>query len=234
MLRSSVLDTFIFKDQQIYLRAFHIDRTFEAYQQIFPHILRIDVEKIYLDLEVKLKKQVSDEQLVRLVVLESSPLKYSYEIHPKLFLAEPVVLELVTEIKCPAGRGQQNYKWLDRDLWMRLMRARQTEAADVLAQNTLGQVTETSRCNIFIYNSVKDAAFTPTLDSGCINGVYRRYALAQKSIDLPQLGKKVLVERDILADELLSHPDLYTIYLANSARGVLKACLISKNQKPKN
>ncbi len=234
MLKTKVLDTFTFRDRLIYLKNYHVDRTFEAYQLNFPYVNRTQIESIYDTLESSLRLDVNSKQLVRLLFNGDDQCSFSYEIN---FLKDhklPMSLELIDTLKNPSGRGPQNFKWVERDHWMALMSARRWSSDDILAQNVRGQITEASRFNIFIYDSKNNIVITPTLESGCINGVYRRFALNQKTIDLGDLGKKNLIEKDILATELLSNPNNYKLFLANSVRGVLSACLNLKNRPPMN
>ncbi|MBC7421456.1 MAG: aminotransferase class IV [Bdellovibrio sp.] len=229
MLRSDVLDTFVFKNKKIYLKKYHIERSFEAYQFLFSDFPLEKFQQVYDRLELELKSTVGEEQMVRLFFSEKEKGRNSYEIQNKVLLGDPVRLEIIASKMNPAGRGPQNFKWTDRDEWVALLKSKSADADDVIALNSLEQLTETSRFNLFFYNSASDLVFTPTLDSGCVNGVYRRYALSEKSIDLPTLGKKDLVEKDISVAELESAPHIYSLFVANSARGVLKACLTTKN-----
>lgn len=229
MFSPSILDTFIIVQGKIYLKSFHVQRSFEAYQLVFPHStdLLAGLEKIYNEIETRCSH--GESEMMRLSLSTKMKEQYEIEIVKKLTLPQPVRLEVITSLRQPAGRGKQNYKWSNRDRWVQLCNAKQTDADDIIAVNELGQLTETSRFNLFIFDSGLDQVITPSLDSGCINGVFRRYALSEKSIDLPKMGKKILIEKDISYSELESSQNFFKVYVANSARGVLPECLIIKN-----
>lgn len=229
MFSPSILDTFIIVQGKIYLKSFHVQRSFEAYQLVFPHSIGIlsGLEKIYTEIETRYSH--GEAEMMRLTFYTQNIEQYKIEIVKTLTLPQPIRLEIITSLRQPAGRGKQNYKWSNRERWAQLLSAQQTDADDIIAVNQFGQLTETSRFNLFIYDSKLDQVITPSLDSGCINGVFRRYALSEKSIDLPRMGKKVLVEKDISYSELESSQKFLKVYVANSARGVLPECLILKN-----
>ena len=229
MLKSDVLDNFIFIDERIYLKDFHIERSHEAYRRIFPSVTADMIVVVYDKIEKDLRFKIDEHQMVRLIFSCEQMGRTTHEIVNKVLLADPVRLEILTSLKNPAGCGAQNYKWAQRELWNQLIELKGPEADDIIAINQLDQVTETSRFNLFFYCEEVDQVFTPTLNSGCVNGVFRRFAMSHKSIDLPQLGKKALVEKDISVAELQASPHIYTIFVANSARGVLNACLTTKN-----
>ncbi len=228
-----VLDTFVFKNGLIYLKEFHLARSFEAYQLIFPQASGLfhHLSKIYDQLEKYLRPE--EEETVRLTFSAQVQGQHAYQIVKKLPLSHPVHLEMISSITHPAGQGSQSYKWANREAWATLMAARLTDADDVIAVNTLGKVVETSRFNLFFYDHKLDQVFTPPLNSGCINGVYRRYVLSEKCIDLPVVGLKPVIEKDISVAELESEPHIYTTFVANSARGVL-LCQITKSPVQKN
>lgn len=234
MLNSDVLDTLVFKNRKIWLKDFHIDRTFEAYQLSYPQVSRMQILEIYSQLENKLLDLVSENEMLRLILSQNKFLDFSYEIVPKTPLHAPLRLDVMTGILNPNGLGLQNYKWTDRNRWAELLAAKNPQADDIVAINEEHHVTETSRFNLFFYHSPTDEVFTPTLKSGCIHGVYRRYVLNKKRIDLPGLGFKKLIEKDISVADLFSFSKIGTIYVANAARGVLIACLLTKNPTQTN
>jgi para-aminobenzoate synthetase/4-amino-4-deoxychorismate lyase len=89
----------------------------------------------------------------------------------------------------------------------------------VIGINQDNCVTETSRFNLFLFKD--DRLSTPSLNSGCINGVYRRYLLDQGYYELGS-EKIPLIEKDILVSEIKN----YVVYVGNSLRGMHKAILI--------
>ena len=88
--------------------------------------------------------------------------------------------------------------------------------------NEKNELVETSRFNIFLFDKRNDIVFTPSLASGCINGVYRRFVFCQNFIQLPKLGKKKIQELCLTAEKIYD----YQLFVANSVRGVLLAELL--------
>ncbi len=222
---SNVLDSFAFRNGGIFLKPFHAQRTFEALALLQLQTKYETILDIYGRLEDQLKNSVSESELVRVVF--SSPNDYSYEIIPISLLPIPVRLQVLQSNKNPDGIGKHNYKWSDRSNWNELLKLKSPNVDDIIAVNGKHDVTETTRCNLFFYSVGEDIVFTPPLTSGCINGVYRRFAISQKWIDLPVYGIKSLVEKNISITELQALPCIYEIFVANSVRGVLEAELIA-------
>ena len=82
---------------------------------------------------------------------------------------------------------------------------------DVLFRNEKGEITEGAISNIFV--KIGKFYWTPPLDCGLLNGVYRRYLLKRKA----NFCEKVLTLRELKNAE--------EIYLTNSVRGINKVDL---------
>jgi len=88
-------------------------------------------------------------------------------------------------------------------------RAREGGFFDCIFLNEHDEVTEGAITNLFIRRNGK--YFTPPIDCGVLDGVFRRHLLRSRIIPLQE---RVLAERDVReADE---------IYLCNSVRGIIK------------
>jgi para-aminobenzoate synthetase/4-amino-4-deoxychorismate lyase len=85
-------------------------------------------------------------------------------------------------------------------------RARVKGYYDFLFINSHGEVTEGTISNIFILK--EGQLYTPPLNCGLLNGVFRQYMLENN----PKVEEKVLYEKDIIEAEKL--------YLTNSVRGM--------------
>jgi branched-chain amino acid aminotransferase len=79
---------------------------------------------------------------------------------------------------------------------------------DSLVLNAGDHICDSSRANIFLIK--KGVLFTPSLDQGCINGVYRRFLL-EAGLDLPIRECAISTEDLLQADE---------IFLTNALRGI--------------
>lgn len=206
MLNSEVLDTLLIKDGAIFLREFHIDRSFEALEFSGKEMSRANLEKIYSEVESKFKDGV-------LRIVFSEP--YHAVAIELTKLPTPVKLSAVF---VTPEKGS-NYKWSDRKRWNQYLGLKLAQADDILTVNSELEIVETSRCNVFAYDELADTALTPPLSSGCVNGVYRRYALSLREIELPGLGVKPLREQKILFAKIQN----YKLFVANSVREVLGA-----------
>jgi branched-chain amino acid aminotransferase/4-amino-4-deoxychorismate lyase len=59
------------------------------------------------------------------------------------------------------------------------------ELEELILLNNEGNIAEASASNIYIYDAAKRKIYTPSLDTGCINGVSRRYLIDNaKAFDL--------------------------------------------------
>ena len=210
----NVLDTLLIKDGRIFLRHFHEERTFEAMQFLQLAVNRPMVDDIYSEIERQHCRQ--ENKILRIVFSGSLPLTYTVEMKTREALPLPVKLSVGT-IKNEGNSTR--FKWEDRARWTELLQLKNPGADDILAVNEDDELVETSRFNIFAYDKERDVVLTPPLSSGCINGVYRRFAFSEAAIELPELGRKVPFEEKILLTEIKN----YRLFVANSVRAVLPA-----------
>jgi para-aminobenzoate synthetase/4-amino-4-deoxychorismate lyase len=110
-----------------------------------------------------------------------------------------------------------NRKMYDREY----ERCRQRGLYDLIFMNEKSQITEGVISNIFIRRN--NHYYTPPLECGLLNGVYRRYILKKKILPARE---KILFPEDIkTADEII---------MTNAVRGMVKVKLLhatSKNPK---
>jgi para-aminobenzoate synthetase/4-amino-4-deoxychorismate lyase len=104
------------------------------------------------------------------------------------------------------------HKTTHRPLYDRYSRkAREEKIAEYIFLNERGEITEGSISNIFI---VKDGMqYTPPIQSGILNGIYRRHTLSTN---------KNAVEKSITEHDL-RHAE--SVYICNSVRGMRKVTL---------
>ncbi len=217
---NAILDTFKINSSGIFLKDFHIQRTTEAFQCLGTNL---PISRIHETYNLVEKENSPEMAKIGRLIFQNPTCGYSFEIFDLDPLASVVKLQPILELKQPSGVGSQNYKWLDRNFWNQMKILKSTAADDVLTVNEKMQVVETSRFNLFFYDARKNEVLTPPLASGCIHGVYRRWALANKVISLPKLGPVPIFEKDVLFSEI----NRYQIFVANSVREVLSAELTS-------
>lgn len=220
MFKNNPLDTVRFDDEKIVLLNFHIQRTFEAFTFLNTNVSYADLEKIYQLIEKDYAKKTTSSDKLRIIFTNPPSLDYQCEVQSLQKINVPVKVNTV-EINAPLAPNC-SFKWEDQSRWTELLKKKYENCDDILLINSKYDIIETSRFNVFCYDPVRDTTFTPPLSSGCLNGVYRRFALSEKSIALPGIGSRKLIERNIKLDEL----SYYDLFVANSVRGVLKASLV--------
>lgn len=217
---SNILDTLRFDEAGFFLKEFHMHRTFEAYQLLQKDISFETVADAYDTIERQLLQNFSHPLKVRLIFDKDI---FSYKIQTDVLdeLKVPLRLQVLENALDTPSFGS-SFKWEDRSIWNSLLLTKNPVADDIIVINKNGYVRETSRFNIFVYSEKEKMVFTPTLTSGCVNGVYRRFVLEKGKIDLPGIGLKHVLEIDFTAADILK----MKIFLANSVRKILPAELI--------
>lgn len=210
-----ILDTFRITQNENPLLSFHIQRTWEAIQIHHSSVTLNEVVKIYKPFQLATSYP---DQKCRLVIDPQSVSVIKSEITTIDLLNDEIKLEIATHKNQKAGLGIQNYKTTDRAYWDDNLKFRRPGTDDVIGVNSLNQVTETSRFNLFI--KMQDLVFTPTLHSGCVNGCLRRFALKSGLIEINQKKYKIS-EKDFDFKDLKKSE----IYVGNSLRGITKATL---------
>lgn len=210
-----ILDTFRITQNENPLLSFHIQRTFEAIQIFHPTVTSEDISKIYKPFQLATS---NPDQKCRMVIDPHTVSVIKSEITAIDLLNEGIKLELATHRNQKAGLGIQNYKTTDRAYWDENLKFRLPGTDDIVGVNSLNQVTETSRFNLFI--KMQDLVFTPTLHSGCVNGCLRRSSLKNGFIEINQKKYKIS-EKDFTVSDLKN----LELYVGNSLRGITKAAL---------
>ncbi|MBC7458372.1 MAG: aminotransferase class IV [Bdellovibrionaceae bacterium] len=210
-----IIDTFRMTQMENPLLSFHIQRTFEAIQLLKSTITLKEVAKLYKPFQIANSKP---DQKCRLVIDPFTLSLIKSEITLIDLLSPEIKLELATHRQQVPGLGLQNYKTSDRKYWDDNLSLKWPGTDDIIGINSNDQMTETSRFNLFI--KMQDLVFTPSLNSGCVNGCLRRSALKTGFIQINQKSY-ALIEKDFYVDELVN----CEIYVGNSLRGITKATL---------
>lgn len=218
----AVLDTLTFKNQGIFLKNHHAQRSFEALASQKAPMTDKEIYSFYDEVEKEFSPKMTPKKILRILFHKKSNWSPEVEITDiPNFPASPRI-QIISSMRCPFGVGEQNFKWNHRPFWDQILKLKIYEADDVVAVNERGNITETSRFNIFFFDQGNDRVLTPAIDSGCINGVYRRHILEKGHIQLPAIGTKNVIESSILATDAKK----YTIFLANSVREVIPAQIL--------
>ena len=218
--KNSVLDTFKINSSGIFLKDFHILRTQEAFLSVG---VKAPIDKIKASYDLVEKENLTETCKMGRLIFQIPTAESSFKILEIAPMKSVLKLQPILKVKQPSGTGSKNFKWLERDFWDQINSLKAITADDVLTINEKMQVVETSRFNLFFYDPAEKVVMTPTLSSGCIHGVYRRWALGNKFITLPNNGPVSIFEKDILFSEI----HRYQIFVANSVREVLSVELFS-------
>jgi branched-subunit amino acid aminotransferase/4-amino-4-deoxychorismate lyase len=210
-----ILDTFRITQSENPLLSFHIQRTHEAIQLFHASVTIDEVRKLYKPFEIATS---NPDQKCRLVIDPHTLTVIKSEITAVDLLSNEIKLELATHRQQTPGLGLQNYKTSDRKYWDDNLSLKWPGTDDIIGINSNDQITETARFNLFI--KMQDIVFTPTLNSGCVNGCFRRSALKNGLIEINQKSY-ALKEKNFYVDELIN----CEIYVGNSLRGITKATL---------
>ncbi len=216
---NTVLDTFVFENQQIKYKKLHSARTIETFNTFTNNISPSEIADIYDTVEAD-KSPYSDNKIFRLLLnYEQSKNKFTYETEYSdlTYFISPIQLIHVKE--CSTQIPLNNYKWANRERWSALAHLVTSHNQDILLSNLEGSLVETSRFNIFLYDPNSDLVMTPTLQSGCLKGVFREFCLFDKKINLPVLGFKKLIECDFSIEKIAQAE----LYVGNSVRGIMRA-----------
>ena len=144
-MSNKVLDTLKFKDSKIYLKDFHIQRSFEACAMIYPQTHLIEFKQIYDQLESQFGTELKQTNILRLEFDPFDLINFKVSVVEKSELPEILTLELIrTPIQTP-GLGSQNYKWTERKAWDELLNSKNPKADDIICVNLKSEVTETAR-----------------------------------------------------------------------------------------
>jgi len=212
-----ILDTFKISDGKIFLKDLHIERSLEACHYLNKHINSSQLMDIYEEIENRYQNSVIS------LVLNPERL-HEWQVSEKNLerLVEPITLFPFTASHLVEASA---FKWSNRRSWNELLKKIPPTTQDILLINSQGEVRETSRFNIFVYDSRQNCYLTPSLQSGCVNGVFRRWLIQQGLEKGPVISS--VVHMSSLQDD--SH---FELFVGNSVRGLLKARLSSTNQTP--
>lgn len=219
-----VLDTLKWsKKDGFFLKDIHIERTWDAFQFFKVHLSlpKFELIEIYDQLEQQLSANY--DLKVRIQFNKESSLSYKYDSEKIENLKTPIYLEVINALSLPVGEGTHSFKTTERQHWDLLLNLKSNKADDVVSLNTNGHIVEASRFNLFFYDLNQNICFTPSLNSGCLKGVFRQKCLLNKAITLPDLNKTIpIIEKDI---PLLLGRKL-SVYVGNSVRGLLPAVFV--------
>lgn len=204
-----LIETMLWHDRSYYLLELHLERLRDSAEYFG---FMFDEGSVLRSLE-EYSKAFSDHERyrVRMLLFRDGSISLSSEVlnsEPEQAIKKAKFSSLRTD---PSDRFLY-HKTTNRHLYdSELKKARLEGFYDVIFMNNRGEVTEGAISNIVIREG--DRFYTPPVDCGLLNGVYRRHLFRS---GFP-LEERVLYQDDIYkADE---------VYLINSVRGMVKVCL---------
>lgn len=226
---NTILDTLKFENEKILYKKQHAERVFETYSFLNREFSEMLVFDIYDEIEKIYASQTTENDCLRITFLEDNVYEYAAEVRQIEKLDSPIKLFAVKEEYNFTGRD--SHKWADRSRWQNLSVRLRPGADDLLVINKKNEMVETSRCNLFLYDKVNDEVYTPPLRSGCLNGVFRRFVLSEKQIEIPGQGFKKIVKQDMpssLVDLIREKSNQrYFLFTGNSIRGLMPAMILN-------
>ncbi|AGH96391.1 aminotransferase class IV [Pseudobdellovibrio exovorus] len=211
-----ILDTFKIERQKIALKEFHIERSWDALNFLNSAVASEktkQLEHIYSEIE----KQ-NPEGCYRLIFhTQGHPKQHlQYTLEPRELDPLPSTIRLYpwTDQRPPEALDQ--FKWSSRERWADLTRHLPDSADDLLLVTPTGHIKETSRFNVFCFSPAESCFYTPTLQVGCLNGVFRRAVLKNKVLPYPTYEK----------DLTLSSTSEMQIFVGNAVRGLIPAKIL--------
>lgn len=219
MLNANVLDTLKFESSKILFKKYHLARTQEAFRFLCLPIEDQKLTACYDLIEADYAGKLQEDECLRIIFQRQNPGAYHTNITKIEKINSQIGLApLQLTHQPPPGSA---FKWDNREFWNSLFLKKPPLADDILIVGHDNEVIESSRFNIFCFDSSAVRVFTPPLASGCLNGAFRRFVLDQAQISLPSLGKISVTEKKITLSELRK----YRLFVGNSVRGVLEAHL---------
>lgn len=221
-----VLDTFRFENEKITYLFEHIERSFQALQFQGINVEFATLENMYWKIQTELKDKLNLQGTYKVRLVIEKDLKYSVSAESLALQGTLDDCKGVLQKYAPVKLQPMQYstrlprfKTVERKHWDRLLTQKKTEIDDVLVINSNGHVCETSIYNVFYCDG--EEFFTPPLNDGCLQGVFRAHHIKKGFITVNDKTFK-LSEKSLPASEL-AHVDLY---VANSVRGLKKASLL--------
>lgn len=206
-----ILDTFKMTEGHIFLKELHIERSLEACVSLNSGTSSSDLISIYEKIERRYKNAILS------VIIDPFDLSNWHSHEKKIeFLAEPILLSLSFDAHLIP---KSTFKWADRKPWNNLVNQKPPTAQDTLLVHPDGLIRETSRFNVFIFDRHRNCYLTPSLESGCVNGVLRRWLLQRGLEKGPVVSSTVFISQ-------LQDTDRYELFVGNSVRGLLRAQMI--------
>ncbi len=200
-----LIETMLWENGEFYLLDLHIKRLKESAEYF---LFDYDMQYIVEALTRESKKFNNQEKYrVRLLLFRDGQINISSS---KLNdIGKLPKQAIISNYRIDQSNRFFYHKTTNRDLYdSELKKAREKGYYEVIFLNNKGEVTEGSISNIFLENNGK--LYTPPVDCGLLNGVYRRFAFEN---GFP-VEEKVLFEKDLFeADK---------VYLTNSVRGMVE------------
>ncbi|MGB9595811.1 MAG: aminodeoxychorismate synthase component I, partial [Candidatus Poribacteria bacterium] len=202
-----LIETMLWENGEFYLLDLHIKRLKESAEYfLFDYDLQYIIEAL---IQKSRKFEYQRKYRVRLLLFRDGEVKISSSELDDIVKSPKAI---ISKHRVDQFNRFFYHKTTNRDLYdSELKKAREKGYYEVLFLNNKGEVTEGAISNIFLENNGK--LYTPPIDCGLLNGVYRQFMLEN---GFP-IVEKVLFEEDLFeADK---------IYLANSVRGMVEVSI---------
>lgn len=220
-----LFETLKFSDGSIHLQDGHFERLFRGLQQLqFDCPVHFTPDKLASQVAALCAKNGHSPARIRITVFRGNGGLYDPENHfPHCIIQSwPLPDEgfplnengLAAGIYTAAKKGMDAFSNLKSNNYlpytMAALHAKKQQWNEAFLLNTAERVCDATIANVFIIKN--DRIYTCPLAEGCVDGIMRRFLLAQ----LPQQGFSVQ-EKAITVDDLYSADE---VFLSNSIRGI--------------
>lgn len=198
-----LIETILIQPNEVPLWSYHRERMLQSQQQLGWPNLHHFLEFVFS--QIQEKASTTDKKIILRLAWFFNGYSYQYQWSQRNFIKNSKQYEVglsyaYFDLKSPFSNLKHSYR-------KRFYFNPETNKAfnDRLFINQNGLLVESSIGNIFIQQ--KGGWLTPSLSSGCVNGVFRRYFLKNNIVKESELT----IEDLLLANE---------IYLGNAIRGL--------------
>lgn len=178
------------------------ERTYIEFEKLLRAVLKEDTEQ---KLRVNLKLNGNKLEIISIE---------SELIHPHTFNQYPAICLAIYPHYCKPQDDHSLWKYENPFIYQNSMEyAREKGAAQAIILNVNGNIVETSLSNFFY--TIENKIYTPPLNSGAVNGVFRRYLMSKLDIE----------ERNINPAELR---DIEECFVTSAVRGIVPVTRLEK------
>lgn len=192
-----IIETVKVKNHGMIFREEHLQRMKQSAQALGFHF-NAELEKL----------QATQNGIMRILLAKDGSYEIQYKVYEETSSSTVSLADPVVDSTHPLLYHKTTYRPYYKDSMEKIKRG---EIYDELYVNEKGELTEGARSNVVL--EIGGRCFTPKIESGLLNGIYR-----QKLLD-----EKFCVEKTLYVSDLYKATNIYCV---NSVRGIKKVNLL--------